>query len=315
MSDEFDENDNAPEVDDTESTETDDSAQECSDDTATESSEPLEEQNENDSDDSQNDNEDTTDMDTLDYENTEDESQNDNEDTSDMGILDSENPEDESQLSPTELLERGERERDAAQKAAEEWADNGGANRWSDGSIRQGHEDDTYYRTTNEVQALEDEIRKNQLEKQNSETSVETEETPDDNNTDYDESPNIEDETEKNQDFMEQEESNDPATEVYNDRADFSNNNNNNSFMEQGEAPDPSQTQEIGDTSAEDEEYDKLKEQYKDANREMREAENDMDWAKSKDEKDYWFKRSQEHWARKDDAEKKMTSYEQKNKK
>lgn len=188
-------------------------------------------------------------------------------------------PEDESQLSPTELLERGERERDAAQKVAEEWADHGAANRWSDGSIRQGHENDSYYRTTNQVQELEDEIRSNQ---QKQEASLAAREMTDETNNDFDEST--------------------------------TNNDQANSFIEQDESSNSTQSQDVDDTTAE-EEYNKLKEQYEEADREMMDAKKDMNWAKSDEEKYYWFKRSQDHLEKRDDAMEKMTSYEQKNKK
>lgn len=81
---------------------------------------------------------------------------------------------DESQLSPSELREKGEQEAADAQREAEEWADNGGANRWSDGSIREGHEDDSYDRSTNELQQMEEEGLRQQQEYQEAKLTQET---------------------------------------------------------------------------------------------------------------------------------------------
>ncbi len=57
----------------------------------------------------------------------------------------------ECEMSISELREQAEREAAEAQQEAEEWADNGDANRWCDGSIREGHEDDLYDRSTNQL--------------------------------------------------------------------------------------------------------------------------------------------------------------------
>lgn len=57
----------------------------------------------------------------------------------------------EAEPSISELREQAEREAIEAQQEAEEWADNGDANRWCDGSIREGHEDDLYDRSTNQL--------------------------------------------------------------------------------------------------------------------------------------------------------------------
>lgn len=91
----------------------------------------------------------------------------------DNSTTDTEELQDESELTPSELRERAEMEAAEAQQAAEEWADNGGANRWSDGTLRQGHEDDTYDRTTNEVEQMEEEGLREQQEAQETQEAQE----------------------------------------------------------------------------------------------------------------------------------------------
>ncbi len=83
---------------------------------------------------------------------------------------------DESQLSPSELKEIADKEAADAQREAEEWADNGGANRWSDGTLREGHEDDSYDRSTNELQQMEEEGLRPQQEYQAAKEAQEAEE-------------------------------------------------------------------------------------------------------------------------------------------
>ena len=51
---------------------------------------------------------------------------------------------DESQLSPSELAEKGREEMDRAQRDAEQWADENGMDRWSDGSLRGNSDEETH---------------------------------------------------------------------------------------------------------------------------------------------------------------------------
>ena len=62
-----------------------------------------------------------------------------------MSMDSSESP---SEPSISELYEQGQREMQEAQQAAEDWADAHDVNAWSDGSMREGHESDDYFRSS-----------------------------------------------------------------------------------------------------------------------------------------------------------------------
>ncbi|MGN1216949.1 MAG: hypothetical protein ACI4TD_03120 [Phocaeicola sp.] len=55
---------------------------------------------------------------------------------------------DDSEMSISELYEQGQREMLEAQQEAEDWADAHDVNAWSDGSMREGHESDDYFRSS-----------------------------------------------------------------------------------------------------------------------------------------------------------------------
>lgn len=64
----------------------------------------------------------------------------------------------------SELYEQSQQDMFRAQQEAEDWADAHGVNAWSDGSMRKGHEDDEYVRTSLEADQMEKEGLEQQAE-------------------------------------------------------------------------------------------------------------------------------------------------------
>ena len=66
-------------------------------------------------------------------------------------------PEEASEPSISELYEQGQRDMLDAQQEAEDWADAHDVNAWSDGSMREGHENDEYFRSSLDADQAEKE--------------------------------------------------------------------------------------------------------------------------------------------------------------
>lgn len=75
--------------------------------------------------------------------------------------------EDEPEKSIAELYQEDQERALDAQQEAEEWADSVDANTWADGSMREGHEDDDYYRSTLDAYEMEQEGLRQQEEYNN----------------------------------------------------------------------------------------------------------------------------------------------------